>query len=236
MSAMNPLTKELSQMLPDTTPSGQSGEDSRTDCPPEADAEHDDPNQEYELNDEIHPEECVCEHQGNPLRESMLRLLKSPAPPREDPNDIQIDPPPAIDPQRIAGIPKLGSLGEGVGLFEDINRNIELLEGLDELTGRAQRLEYLKKANEAKRCEHLKLDGTSCGSPAVRGHQYCYFHGQVYAPPYDLPAIEDQRSLQLALLRLAQQVYTSTLSLPQAKLLLQILQTAGKNLPMEEMP
>ena len=119
-------------------------------------------------------------------------------------------------------------------MFKDINRNIELLEGIGELTWRAQKLESLKKANEAQRCEHLKLDGDRCGSPALRGRDYCFFHDQIYMQFDALPVIEDQRSLQVAYLRLAQQVHASTISLGQAKLLLQILQSAGKNLPMKD--
>src|SRR5947208_16044761 len=130
MSAMNPLTKELSQMLPDTILSGHPVEDSRTDCPPEVDAEHDDSNQQYELNDEIHPEECVCEHQGNPLRQSMPRLLKAPAPRRHDPDDLHIDPPPARDRQRVARTPKLSSHTADGGSCDAVNRDRDMRPGL----------------------------------------------------------------------------------------------------------
>ncbi|HWY67014.1 MAG TPA: hypothetical protein VNX88_00040 [Terriglobales bacterium] len=43
--------------------------------------------------------------------------------------------------------------------------------------------------------------------------------------------IEDQRSLHLAYLDLAKSVSTQTISVAHGKLLLQILQSAGKNLP-----
>ena len=26
------------------------------------------------------------------------------------------------------------------------------------------------------RCEHVKVNGTQCGSPALRDQPYCYFH------------------------------------------------------------
>ena len=169
---------------------------------------------------------------GNPFRESVLRTLNMPAPPREDPDDdIETDPPPAIDPQRVADIPKLGSLDEGIDLFQALGRNIELQEGVGELTYRVQKLEYLKKANEAKRCEHIKTNGIQCGSPAVGSRQYCYFHGVIHEKDHELPVIEDQRSLHIAYLDLARSVNMQTISVAHGKLLLQILQSAGKNLP-----
>jgi hypothetical protein len=27
-----------------------------------------------------------------------------------------------------------------------------------------------------RRCQHIKVNGAQCGSPAVREHNYCYFH------------------------------------------------------------
>ena len=137
----------------------------------------------------------------NPLREAALRLLNQPAPDPDD--DLDMTPPPAIDPEKLTAIPKLGSLEEAGELGNDINRNIELLEVIDELALRADRFERLKEANGAKRCEHLKINGKTCGSPAVRGQVYCHYHGQAYAPLLEVPVIEDQRSLQVAYTRLA---------------------------------
>jgi len=178
-----------------------------------------------------HSAESASRCAGNPFQESMLRLLQTPAPPLEDPDDIAIDPPPAIDPQKLADIPKIGSLGEGVELFQALNRNIELLEGLDELRYRAQKLDYLKKANEAKRCDHLKANGVRCGSPALAGKEHCFFHAQFHNAEYTLPLIEDKRTLQLAYMDLAKGVSMKTISIDHGRLLLQILQSAGKNLP-----
>ena len=196
-----------------------------------------------------HSAESASRCAGNPFQESMLRLLQTPAPPllsdtrpwrrrcaravrpvrRGTRSDR--DPPPAIDPQKLADIPKIGSLGEGVELFQALNRNIELLEGLDELRYRAQKLDYLKKANEAKRCDHLKANGVRCGSPALAGKEHCFFHAQFHNAEYTLPLIEDKRTLQLAYMDLAKGVSMKTISIDHGRLLLQILQSAGKNLP-----
>jgi hypothetical protein len=183
------------------------------------------------LPDESHVEEPASRWSNNPIRDAALRLLNSPAPPQEDPDDIETDPPPAIDPQKVADIPKLGSLDEGIDLFKALNRNIELQQGVGELTERVQKLEYLKKANEAKRCEHIKTNGVQCGSPALGGKEYCFFHGVIHKKERKLPIIEDQRSLHLAYLDLARSVEMQSISVAHGKLLLQILQSAGKNLP-----
>jgi hypothetical protein len=192
---------------------------------------YDEDDSNYNSPDESDAKKPVRRWSNNPIRDAALRLLNSPAPPREDPDDIETDPPPAIDPQQVADIPKIGSLEEGVDLFKALNRNIELQEGLGELTYRVQKLEYLKKANDAKRCEHIKTNGIQCGSPAVGSRQYCYFHGVIHQQNHELPLIEDQRSLHLAYLDLAKSVSTQTISVAHGKLLLQILQSAGKNLP-----
>lgn len=60
-----------------------------------------------------------------------------------------------------------------------------------------------------QKCQHVKLDGKRCGSPAMRGKRMCYFHEQsrklypnrVGPAPIlaDFPIIEDARSIQVAL-------------------------------------
>src|SRR5450755_134524 len=61
------------------------------------------------------------------------------------------------------------------------------------------------------RCQHIKVDGVQCGSPALRGERRCYFHerwqrvDQGTTRPHSalrsgiLPALEDANSIQLAL-------------------------------------
>jgi hypothetical protein len=173
---------------------------------------------------------------ANPVwREAILRGLEEPVRKTVDEeDDIEITPPPPIDPAKLAAVSEIGSLEEGIPLYQAITRNIELLEGREELARKAQRLEYLKLANGARRCEHIKIDGTGCGSPAINGNSYCYFHERLHKPAPELPAIEDQQSLQVAFLQLAKNVATGTLNPAQAKVMLQILQCAGKNLPLQE--
>ena len=102
-------------------------------------------------------------------------------------------------------------------------------------------------------CQHTKLSGVRCGSPAMKGRRYCYFHRQVrllqhrhsskYArqKPFILPMLEDAASIQFALMEVTQAVLDDRISEKKAGLLLYALQTAALNLkqmntePQEEL-
>ena len=57
-------------------------------------------------------------------------------------------------------------------------------------------------------CTHIKVTGVRCGSPALRGEQFCYFHQRmvrgVRTPPqarlHPIALIEDEESIQAALM------------------------------------
>jgi hypothetical protein len=72
------------------------------------------------------------------------------------------------------------------------------------------------------------------GKPVV--HRNCaevtrYYHEQAKSPTFDLPVLEETDSPHAAYARLAQQVVTEMLKPQQARVVLQILQSATKNLP-----
>ncbi len=60
-----------------------------------------------------------------------------------------------------------------------------------------------------RRCKHIKVDGTQCGSPALRDKTFCHFHerwdqdGMSHVvrykkdEPVKLPALEDANSVQV---------------------------------------
>ncbi len=90
-------------------------------------------------------------------------------------------------------------------------------------------------------CHHLKANGVWCGSPALRGHRYCYFHHawRETRPKFDarrkptaveLPVLEDANAVQVALQRLMQAVLADQVDSRKAGLLLYALQTAASNL------
>jgi hypothetical protein len=189
---------------------------------------------QYELEEEDIEAEEDRPMNRNTLKETLIRVLNSPVQVADDSDgDYEDEPPREITAEDVAGIPNLATSADAAAFIEDVDRNIELIEMRADAVARAKKLEYLKKANSRKRCEHVKLNGENCGSPAVRRERFCHFHGQAHASSIDLPVIEDQRSLQIALTKLAQQVASNKIDAVQAKLLLQILESAGRNLPAE---
>jgi hypothetical protein len=92
------------------------------------------------------------------------------------------------------------------------------------------------------RCQHIKINGTQCGSPAMRGRRLCYFHLNASTlqtfrmgdprciTPYTLPLLEDAESIQIALMRVTDLIVKDLLQPKQAGLILYALQTASYNL------
>ena len=70
----------------------------------------------------------------------------------------------------------------------------------------------------AVQCKHFKTSGMRCGSPALKDHQFCFFHDRAYRNgprEFMLPLIEDPNSLHLAVQDImralaAQQIDTRT--------------------------
>jgi len=64
-------------------------------------------------------------------------------------------------------------------LIENIDANEEWRDLRNTAKDRtAQWLGAIKKAEAAPRCEYTKTDGNACGSPAIKGESFCYFHGE----------------------------------------------------------
>jgi hypothetical protein len=190
------------------------------------------PDTDFEnMEEEESPAEDYSER--NVLRESMIKLLLSPAPKSvaQLQYEDDLEPPREIQPEEIAAIPRIGTKAAADDLIDELDKNIELEEARVKAVLRAQKLEFLKSAERAKRCEHIKSDGETCGSAAMRSHRYCYHHVQAHASDLELPIIEDHRSLQIAYSRLAQQIVTSRIDANQAKLLIQILHSAAAIVP-----
>ena len=83
----------------------------------------------------------------------------------------------------------------------------------------------------APRCRHLKVSGARCGSPALRGRDYCHFHQQYRdCHALDLPFIEDAHSIQLAIMQVLRALSTGLAGYKDAALMLYGLQTASANL------
>jgi hypothetical protein len=89
-------------------------------------------------------------------------------------------------------------------------------------------------------CHHLHPTGKPCGSPALRGEQFCFYHHPTRRPPtrtvpfrtpFDVPPIVDAETLQMTLSEIIRRLADSTLDTKRASLLLVTLQMAKANLP-----
>ncbi len=92
-----------------------------------------------------------------------------------------------------------------------------------------------------RRCQHIKVNGIQCGSPALRNHNHCYFHHQWRAlnpqpkptdgnhPAFTLPNLEDANSIQLALAQVMHLLLTQQIEHRTASLLLRALRIAATN-------
>ncbi len=88
-----------------------------------------------------------------------------------------------------------------------------------------------------KSCTHIKVTGVRCGSPALRGEQFCYFHQRmvrgVRTPPqarlHPIALIEDEESIQSALMEVINALMRNSIDLKRAALILRALHIAVKN-------
>ena len=96
------------------------------------------------------------------------------------------------------------------------------------------------------RCQHLKINGTQCGSPALRRNRFCFFHKRFQderiklsadrarrgVATFVLPVLEDANSIQIALMQVMRLLISQQIDHKTASLLLYALQTASTNLRM----
>ena len=88
-----------------------------------------------------------------------------------------------------------------------------------------------------KSCTHIKVTGVRCGSPALRGEQFCYFHQRmmrgVQTPPnarlHAVALIEDEEAIQASLMEVINALARNTIDLHRAQLILRALSIAVRN-------
>lgn len=99
------------------------------------------------------------------------------------------------------------------------------------------------------RCQHLKVNGTQCGSPALRRNRFCYFHKRHHDErielnadrekntrarrrkvAIDLPVFEDANSIQVSLMQITRLLISGDIDSKTAGLIFYALQTASSNL------
>jgi len=94
---------------------------------------------------------------------------------------------------------------------------------------------------DVPRCQHVKVNGVQCGSPALRRKPHCYFHERVQFErnlaedksglrKFGFPLLEDANSIQVALMKVIQMIGSGIIDHKTAGLMLYALQTASANL------
>ena len=88
-----------------------------------------------------------------------------------------------------------------------------------------------------KACTHIKVSGIRCGSPSLRGEQFCYYHQRMHrgvrtprqSRLHPLACIEDKESIQAALAEVINALLRNTIDMKRATLILRALHIAVKN-------
>jgi hypothetical protein len=88
-------------------------------------------------------------------------------------------------------------------------------------------------------CTHIKVNGARCGSPALRGEVFCYFHQRmirgVRTPTksrlHPIALIENEEGIQASLMEVINALVRNTIDFRRAQLILRALHIAVKNSP-----
>lgn len=81
-------------------------------------------------------------------------------------------------------------------------------------------------------CQLIKSDGRRCGSPALQGKRFCYYHyGRPLARIRPIADVNDPSSLQTAVAEVLDGIRNRTIEKQQAHLMLYALNLAIQNLP-----
>jgi len=98
--------------------------------------------------------------------------------------------------------------------------------------------------NHVARCQHVKVNGTQCGSPSLRETRYCYYHIRYHWPEREAlenktdfsalvpPTIEDANSIQVTLANVIERLLLEEIDHKAAALILYALETASMNLKL----
>ena len=100
----------------------------------------------------------------------------------------------------------------------------------DETLGSTEATKLLYKV-----CDHIKDDGVRCGAPALKGDDCCRFHRRMQDnrrspldPAYELPLLETEQSIQIALMQMLRGVLNGKISERKAAIMLSGIKTAAQ--------
>ena len=81
-------------------------------------------------------------------------------------------------------------------------------------------------------CTHIKVTGVRCGSPALRGEQYCYFHYRMLCDSRisHVALLENEEAIQVSLMEIVNSLLRGTIDVKRGELVLRALNTAVRNI------
>lgn len=101
---------------------------------------------------------------------------------------------------------------------------------------------------EIRRCQHIKTNGTQCGSPALRNERFCYYHSQSRPERVKVceksakpggeilfPLLEDAHSIQAMVRQVAMMLLRGAIDSKKAGIVLYALQIASSNLKLMDL-
>jgi hypothetical protein len=82
----------------------------------------------------------------------------------------------------------------------------------------------------SRRCAHIKVAGHRCGSPALRGEDFCYFHAlilqrisaRVHQAVSSIALVESEEAIQVSLITVIDSILKGTIELKRAQLILRL--------------
>ena len=90
-------------------------------------------------------------------------------------------------------------------------------------------------------CEHIRDNNTRCGSPAMDGFHFCFYHARLNMPPLfngkreiRVSALESAQSLQITLTHVTQAILDDEIPPAKAYALVQVLQLGCRAIAMNQ--
>jgi hypothetical protein len=95
----------------------------------------------------------------------------------------------------------------------------------------------LPRHPNVRTCTHIKVTGQRCGSPALRGEFFCYFHTRIIKGVqqrvdmqlHSMALLEDCESIQLSIMYVVDGLIKGSLDPTRARLIIQALRIAARN-------
>jgi len=153
----------------------------------------------------------------------------------EDPQQRELEQQEHVQDQAQALALKLAQTYEELTRLLERNPGVkrQIAEGQSKEDKVYQKLKQrLNLADMAPRCQWVRQDGTSCGSPQMKQHIYCFAHMQMAEARelmLRLPPPEDANAIQVGIMRIQKSLIEGTISTKIAGLLLYSMQLALTN-------